>query len=143
MALSLVAENRYFYNVKTYENGNHRNAYAKEFAFLFWQKGMQIVKLCFQFSERLPSEEKYGLRSQMTRASVSIPSNIAEGSSRKSEKEYAHYLDISLGSSFELETQLLICEQLKIGDLELTEKLKKEIAEFQKMMYSFRQKLNQ
>lgn len=110
---------------------------------MVWQKGMQIVELSFKFSESLPTEEKYGLRSQMTRAAVSIPSNIAEGGSRKSEKEYAHFLEISLGSSFELETQFLICAQLKIGNIDLIDKALKEIEEYQKMMNSFRSKVNQ
>lgn len=109
---------------------------------LVWQKGMEIVELSFLFSESLPVEEKYGLRSQMTRAAISIPSNIAEGSSRKSDKEYAHFLEISLGSSFELETQFLICEKQKIGKQELIIKSLKEINELQKMLYSYYLKIN-
>ncbi len=68
---------------------------------------MEIVKLTYELVKRLPKTEEYGLKSQMQRAVISIPSNIAEGCSRKSNKEVAHYFEISIGSSFELETQIL------------------------------------
>jgi four helix bundle protein len=64
----------------------------------------------------LPKEEVYGLKSQICRASVSIPSNIAEGCSRSSDLEYKRFLDMSLGSSFELETQLIIIERLGLAE---------------------------
>ena len=73
-----------------------------------WQKGMDIAVNSIQLIKKFPQQEKFGLSSQVTRAAVSIPSNIAEGSSRSSEKEYSRFIEISLGSSFELETQLLI-----------------------------------
>ncbi len=69
-----------------------------------WKKGIEIVKLTYQLTKELPSEEKFNLVSQMNRSAVSIPSNIAEGSSRKSEKDYYRFLEIALGSSFELDT---------------------------------------
>ena len=65
-------------------------------------------------AERLPVEEKYGLRSQICRSAVSIPSNIAEGCSRNSQIDFKRFLEISLGSSFELETQLIIIEELSL-----------------------------
>ena len=64
---------------------------------------------CFSFTKTLPLTEKYGLASQINRASVSIPSNIAEGNSRSSQKDYNRFIETSLGSCFEAETQLLIC----------------------------------
>jgi len=67
-----------------------------------WQKSMNLVVETHQLSKSLPNEEKFGLISQMNRAAVSIPSNIAEGSSRRSDKDYARFLEIALGSSFEL-----------------------------------------
>lgn len=79
-----------------------------------WQKGMEVVKDTYLLSNDLPSEEKFGIRSQMTRAAVSIPSNIAEGSSRQSDADYRRFLEMSLGSAFELETQLLIVEMLEL-----------------------------
>ncbi|PLX22308.1 MAG: diversity-generating retroelement protein bAvd family protein [Marinilabiliales bacterium] len=77
-----------------------------------WQKGIDLVTSIYKISKNFPSEEKYGLSSQITRAAVSIPSNIAEGSSRFSEKDYFRFLEIALGSAFELETQLMIVEKL-------------------------------
>jgi len=108
---------------------------------LVWQKALDIVELVFKFSESLPSEEKFGIRSQITRASVSMPSIIAEGSSRDSTKEYAHYLSIALGSSFELETQLMICNRAKIGNDELNNRIIEENQTFQKMLSNFRTKI--
>lgn len=69
-----------------------------------WNKGIAIVKTVYAFTADLPKSEKYGLISQMQRCAVSIPSNIAEGCSRNSEIEYKRYLEIAIGSAFELET---------------------------------------
>ena len=71
-----------------------------------WQMGLQIAKDIFDSTATFPNEEKFGLTSQMNRCAVSIPSNIAEGSSRTN-KSFSHFIDISLGSSFELQTQIL------------------------------------
>jgi len=78
---------------------------------IVWQKSMELVKEIYLISNSFPTEEKYGLASQMRRAAVSIPSNIAEGY-RRGTKEYKHFLSISDGSTAELETQLLIAENL-------------------------------
>ncbi|MCY1633325.1 four helix bundle protein [Marinifilum sp. D737] len=78
-----------------------------------WQQGVTIVKMTYRIVDLLPETEKYGLRSQMCRAAVSVPSNIAEGCSRNSDSDFRRYLDIALGSLFELETQLIISEELK------------------------------
>ena len=81
-----------------------------------WGKGISLVKEVYQISVKLPSDEKFGLKSQICRAAVSIPSNIAEGASRNSEMEFKRFLEISIGSSFELETQLTIIQELKMLD---------------------------
>ena len=83
-----------------------------------WNGGIGIVKQVYHLAESLPAEEKFGLRSQICRAAVSIPSNIAEGCSRNSQADFKRFLEIALGSAFELETQLiLICElSLVAGD---------------------------
>lgn len=84
-----------------------------------WQKGLTIAMSSFKFVAAFPKEEKYGLSSQITRAAISIPSNIAEGSSRTSIKDYDRFLEHSLGSAFEIETQILIAEAVNFGDPEL------------------------
>ena len=79
---------------------------------IVWQKAMELVTEIYQLVKLLPKEEIYALSSQMRRAAVSIPSNIAEGQQRKSTKEFANFLSISRGSVAELETQLFICINL-------------------------------
>ncbi len=98
---------------------------------------MELVNHTYELAGQLPKEEKYELRSQITRASVSIPSNIAEGSAKRSKKEYVRYLEIALGSAYELETQVLIIENLNYGGKELRELLLNGIDEEQKMIQSF------
>ena len=77
-----------------------------------WQKGYELVKIVYEITSKLPSSETFALQSQIRRAAVSIVSNIAEGSSRKSRKDYAHFLSIAYGSTTELETQLFLCRDL-------------------------------
>ncbi len=108
---------------------------------LIWQKGFQIAIKSIKAVSAFPKEEKYGVSSQITRAAVSIPSNIAEGSSRGCMKDYNRFLEISLGSTFELETQLLIAEAVNFGDKEKRDDLLKDIDEEQKMIMSFMSKL--
>ncbi|MEJ7822926.1 MAG: four helix bundle protein [Chitinophagaceae bacterium] len=107
-----------------------------------WQKGIEIAVKTFQLTDTFPKEDKYGICQQMTRSGVSILSNIAEGSSRRSEKDYARFIEISLGSSFELETQLIISEKLSKGDQTLLQNLKVDITDQQKLLTGFQQKLN-
>lgn len=102
-----------------------------------WQKGMELVMSVYKLADQLPREEKYGLRSQMTSAVISIPSNIAEGSSRTSKKDYVRFLEYSLGSTYELETQVAAIEMLNFGEKELTELILNQIDEEQKMLQSF------
>jgi len=86
---------------------------------------MDLVTNVYKFIALFPKNEVYGLRSQISRSAVSIPSNIAEGSSRNSAKDFKRFLEYAIGSAFELETQLLIAINLKLGD----DKLAKEILE--------------
>jgi four helix bundle protein len=80
---------------------------------IVWQKAMELVKEIYLLTEFFAKDEIYGLTSQMQRAAVSIPSNIAEGYMRKHRKEYSHFLSVSLASAAELETQILICKEIK------------------------------
>lgn len=106
-----------------------------------WSNGIEIVKQVYRLSEKLPPEEKFGLRSQITRAAVSIPSNIAEGCSRNSEIEFKRYLEISIGSLFEVETQLIIATELKfIPEVEL-ERLFKLLGKEARMLNSLISKI--
>ena len=107
-----------------------------------WQKGMDIAVNCFRLTEEFPKEEKFGLSIQITRAGVSIPSNIAEGSSRSSEKDYARFIEISMGSSYELETQLLIAQRLSYGNQSLLSQTITDVNDEQKMLMGFGSKLN-
>ncbi len=79
-----------------------------------WQDGVAIVKKVYQLAALLPREERFGLKSQICRAAVSIPSNIAEGCSRSSQTDFKRFLELALGSSFELETHLAIIEELTL-----------------------------
>lgn len=106
-----------------------------------WQKGFDPAVNSFNLVSSFPKEEKYALSSQITRAAVSVPSNIAEDSSRSSNKDYSRFIEISLGSTFELETQLLIAQAVNYGDTSLTNTMLKDIDEEQKMLISFITKL--
>ena len=80
--------------------------------YTIWQDGIKCVKNIYKLSHGLPNDERFGLISQIRRASVSIPSNIAEGCGRQSDKEFKRFLEIALGSAFELETQLIIIQDV-------------------------------
>ena len=89
--------------------GNHKEL-------VVWQKSITLVKLVYQQTGSFPSDERFGLTNQMRRCSVSIPSNIAEGFGRGSDKELTQFLRISLGSSSELDTQLILSKELHYMD---------------------------
>lgn len=109
---------------------------------LIWQKGFQISIDAFKLVSSFPKEERFSLSNQITRAAVSIPSNIAEGSSRSSEKDYNRFLELALGSSYELETQLLIACAVNYGDEPLRGNLLQNIQGEQKMLVGFMGKLS-
>ena len=106
-----------------------------------WQKGITLVKKIYLFSISLPVDEKYGLVSQIKRATVSIPSNIAEGCSRNSEKEFKRFLEIALGSAFELETQLIIIKVLNLTKDENIDELLNRLNDLQRGLNSLIQKI--
>lgn len=102
-----------------------------------WQKGFQIAINSFKITSNFPVQEKFGLGLQINKAGVSIPSNIAEGSSRSSGKDYNRFIEISLGSSFELETQLMIAKHVNYGDRALIDLTLDLLAEEEKMLTAF------
>lgn len=115
-----------------------RNFYNYE----IWQKSIAITKEVYMLTLKLPVSEKYGLLSQMRRAAVSISSNIAEGSSRSSDKEFARYLEISIGSSFELETQIIIGKEIGYFDEIDAKTILDNLHALQKQVSRLIQKLN-
>lgn len=104
-----------------------------------WQESIDLVKEIYSLTNDLPNDERFGLVSQLNRCSISIPSNIAEGSGRTSEKEFIHFLRIAISSSYELETQLILVKEIYLVD---TEKLILKLSSLQLMIGAFIRKLN-
>lgn len=98
---------------------------------------MNLVSDSYKLTRTFPSFEKFGLVSQMNRSAISIPSNIAEGSSKSSDKHFSKYLEDSLGSSFEWETQLIIAFNQSYLSEEKFKQLEQKIKSIQKMISSF------
>ncbi len=108
---------------------------------IVWQKSVDLVVLIYQITDKFPAKEKFGLISQMQRASVSISSNIAEGYGRQSSGSYAQFLSIARGSLFELETQIELCIRLEYILRVESEKLLIETTEISKMLTSLISKI--
>ncbi len=105
-----------------------------------WKRSFALVKVVYILTHKLPKSEQYGLKSQINRSAVSIPSNIAEGCGGNSNIELRRYLSIALGSSFELETQLLLVKDLfEVPDLDKT---LTELNEIQRMISGYRKYLD-
>ncbi|QUW04761.1 four helix bundle protein [Chloracidobacterium validum] len=107
---------------------------------MLWQKAMQAAREVYRLVPRLPREETYGMRSQITRAVVSIPANIAEGWTRESSKEKAQFLAIAQGSLAEVETLLTLCEDLGWFPPDQTRTLRGLLDEVSRMLTAMRQK---
>jgi four helix bundle protein len=107
-----------------------------------WKLSIEICRITYQIVSKYPKDEKFGLISQIKRSVVSISSNIAEGSSRNSDKEFIRYLDISLGSSFELETQIIISKDVNLISNENFITLVEKLNIIQKKIYTFKKKLS-
>jgi four helix bundle protein len=106
-----------------------------------WQKSMGLAKMLYEITEGFPPKERFGLTSQIRRNAVSIPSNIAEGAGRNTNKSFCHFLSISQGSLFELETQLLISKDLKYVTEKVLEEIMQLIKEIGNMLFSLQRKL--
>jgi len=109
---------------------------------ILWQKAHQLVLFIYRITKNFPNEEKFGLISQMRRAAVSIPSNVVEGHSRKSKKEFINFLSIANGSLNELRYQVLLSKDLDYIDIKIFEELEQRAEEVSKILYSFTQSLN-
>jgi four helix bundle protein len=106
-----------------------------------WHEAMDLVTEVYSLTKKFPEQERYGLTNKIQRAAVSIPSNIAEGTSRASQKEFKHYLSISMGSAFEVTTQLelsfrlsYINEEEKDRILSINDLLQRKIQSFSKQL---------
>lgn len=108
-----------------------------------WQRAIDLVEEIYNVTRSFPSEEKFGLTSQMRRCSVSVPSNIAEGFGRVHNKEYRNFLFISIGSCAELSTQLTISARVGYLEKAKEQRLQDEIDQISRMIMSLTKKLNQ
>ena len=108
-----------------------------------WQQSMDLTTYIYKVVSNFPSVEKFGIASQMTRAAVSIPSNIAEGSGRATDKEFAHFLSIAIGSAYELHTQIIVCERVGYIDATLSKELQQIVQQLQRMLIAFKNKLSE
>ena len=103
--------------------------------------GFNFPRLCYKLTEKFPKSELYGLTSQIRRASVSVPSNIAEGYGRRTQNEYIQFLHIALGSLRELDTQLIIAKEVKLATAELFDPVLEEVDRMQGILVYKNKKL--
>ena len=108
---------------------------------IVWQKARKLVKEIYLILKSFPDEEKYGIVSQIKRASISIPANIAEGAGRNTDNDFCRFLDIANGSSYELETLIILSLDLDFLKESDYNNLINEIEEIQKMIYSLRNRI--
>jgi four helix bundle protein len=108
---------------------------------LIWQKSKVLVTKIYTVTNNFPEEEVFGLTSQIKRSAISIPSNIAEGLGRESSKEFLRFLKISIGSLFELQTQLEIAKNIIYLDEETFNNLYEDTRELERMIVSFTNKI--
>ncbi len=108
---------------------------------IVWKDSMKLAKSIYLVCLEFPGDERFGLTTQIKRSAVSVPSNIAEGAGRNSDKEFLRFLSISTGSLFELETHLLLAADLDFINLDWVKTLLDEVADLQKKLYRFCQQL--
>lgn len=109
---------------------------------IVWQKGVRLCKEVYEATEKFPKSEIYGITSQMRRSAVSIPSNIAEGRSRNTTKDFLHFLSIALGSASELETQIEIAKELSFLEERKYININELLVEVSKMIMGLMKKLD-
>jgi four helix bundle protein len=106
-----------------------------------WQRSIKLAKDIYQLTGKFPQQEVFGLTNQLRRASVSVPSNIAEGQGRQYKKEFVQFLYLAIGSLGELDTQLVLAEEIGYIDREELTRLTNEIGEIRKMLFGLIQSL--
>jgi four helix bundle protein len=102
-----------------------------------WKESMELAKIVFGHTKQFPKEERYCLTQQINKCTVSVPSNIAEGSGRKTKKDFAHFIAIALGSAFELETQLLLATDFGYVKKDDVGPTLERLVGLQRMIYKF------
>ena len=107
-----------------------------------WQKSILLAEDIYRLLIEFPEFERYGLKSQMRRSFISIPSDIAEGSARESDKDFKRFLGIALGSAFELETQLILSQKLGFIKESKYTNCVEELREIQKMIFGYKKTLS-
>lgn len=107
-----------------------------------WNASIDLCVEVYEAVANMPNDERYGLSSQIKRSAVSIPSNIAEGAGRDSSPQFNQFLNIAFGSSYELQTQLIISERLNFITKEVNEPILRKLDEIQKMIYVFKENVN-
>lgn len=108
---------------------------------LIWQKAMSLVTKTYQITQKFPKEELFGLTSQIRRSAISLPSNIAEGYGRDSNKEYLRFIKIVIGSLFEFQTQIEIAKNINYLNENEFKNLYEETRELEAMIISFSKRL--
>lgn len=106
-----------------------------------WKLALDLANEVYNLTDQFPKNEEFGLKSQLRRCSVSVASNIAEGSSRSSNKDFNRFLEICLGSLYELQTQIIISSNRNYFDLEKLDNIENKIIELQRMISGFQKKL--
>jgi len=108
----------------------------------FWKRSHSLTLKIYELTAlHFPKEELFGLTSQMRRAASSIPTNIAEGCGRKTKADFAHFIQMAIGSASEIEYELILAKDLKYIDEATWKELNDDVIEIRKMMFSFTQKL--
>jgi four helix bundle protein len=106
-----------------------------------WQKSVDLATEIYALTKKFPADERFGLVSQINRGAVSVPSNIAEGAGRNTKGEFNHFLGIAIGSSFELETQLIISQRLNFIQPEELNDIVKKVNDIQNMAFGLQSTL--
>jgi len=109
---------------------------------IVWQKSIKLTVEIYRLTALFPSEEKFGITSQMRRCVISIPSNVAEGFGRRGKKENAQFINIAYGSATELETQIIIAKELKLALIKEWRKAEQLLEDVLKLLYNYRVYLN-